>query len=559
MAKTIAIPKNDSNVDLTFESLVIVGANGSGKSRLGVRIEENQENTLRISAQRSLIFKDEIDVRSLSAAESYHRYGYYNSEPGWDEIQRINHAKNQKRSSRWGNRPEAHLLSDFDHVLSVVIAHEHAQSLQFKHDYKAGARPAEYPVSKLDRVLHVWREVMPHRDIEISDNKVYANNNTDEKFHGLGMSDGERVCFYLIAQAICAPENGLLIVDEPEIHLHRSIQNRLWDAIEAERSDCSFVYITHDLEFAASRPKSELIWVRDFDGSKWNWEKVDQIDGFPTELTLEILGSRKPVLFVEGTRDSIDTQIYRRIYPQFHVIPRESCLKVIESTRALRHSSGFHGAEAFGVIDRDYRADQVIQALEQDFIFVTPTAEAENAICLPCIVKASAAHLHKDPSEVMNAVIDVSLQFLQRHFAHQVKERASQEIRHAFSQFSSKGIKDKADFEQAADAFKSNVDAAVHYENAAHAYQDVLANRDYNKLLALLNNKGLEDAVAKTIGFADRLTMRNWVLKELDASTKSESVSRVGKQMLAELRMLFPTLPGQSELASSTNGEVANG
>ena len=30
-------------------------------------------------------------------------------------------------------------------------------------------------------------------------------------------------------------------------------QLRLFDSLEAERSDCLFVYITHDLEFAASR------------------------------------------------------------------------------------------------------------------------------------------------------------------------------------------------------------------------------------------------------------------------------------------------------------------
>ncbi len=106
MPKKIAIPKNGELLELTFDSLVIVGANGSGKSRLGVRIEENHENTHRISAQRSLVFKDEIDIRSISAAEAFHRYGNYHAEPAWDEVQRINNAKMQKRQSRWGNRPK---------------------------------------------------------------------------------------------------------------------------------------------------------------------------------------------------------------------------------------------------------------------------------------------------------------------------------------------------------------------------------------------------------------------------------------------------------------------
>lgn len=51
------------------------------------------------------------------------------------------------------------------------------------------------------------------------------------------MSDGERVGLYLIAQCLCIPENKTIIIDEPEIHLHRSIMDRLWTAIEAERED----------------------------------------------------------------------------------------------------------------------------------------------------------------------------------------------------------------------------------------------------------------------------------------------------------------------------------
>src|SRR5688500_17911129 len=42
-----------------------------------------------------------------------------------------------------------------------------------------------------------------------------------------------------------------------ELHLHRALQAPLWDEIEAERADCLFVYLTHDLDFAASRRSEE--------------------------------------------------------------------------------------------------------------------------------------------------------------------------------------------------------------------------------------------------------------------------------------------------------------
>ena len=73
------------------------------------------------------------------------------------------------------------------------------------------------------------------------------------------MSDGERAIFYLIGQTLLADENILLIIDEPELHVHRSIMSKLWDELEAIRADCALVFITHDLEFAASRAAQKFV------------------------------------------------------------------------------------------------------------------------------------------------------------------------------------------------------------------------------------------------------------------------------------------------------------
>lgn len=77
------------------------------------------------------------------------------------------------------------------------------------------------------------------------------------------MSDGERVGLYLMAQSLCVPSDKTIIIDEPEIHLHRSIMNRLWEAIEAEREDCFFIYITHDTQFASNHKNSKKYGPRD--------------------------------------------------------------------------------------------------------------------------------------------------------------------------------------------------------------------------------------------------------------------------------------------------------
>ena len=55
----------------------------------------------------------------------------------------------------------------------------------------------------------------------------FEKNGMEEEYFSNQMSDGERAVLYLTAQILCVPQNKTLIVDEPEIHLHHSIMNRL--------------------------------------------------------------------------------------------------------------------------------------------------------------------------------------------------------------------------------------------------------------------------------------------------------------------------------------------
>lgn len=57
-------------------SVIIIGANGSGKSHLGAWIEQQDlENVHRIGAQRNLNFNEDIALKSYSQAENFVFYG----------------------------------------------------------------------------------------------------------------------------------------------------------------------------------------------------------------------------------------------------------------------------------------------------------------------------------------------------------------------------------------------------------------------------------------------------------------------------------------------------
>src|SRR5205823_13391942 len=127
--------------------------------------------------------------------------------------------------------------------------------------------------------------------------------------------------------------------------LHKSIQSKLWDAIQAERPDCLFVYLTHDLEFAAGRRGATKIWLKDFDGSRWDWRIVPKEEGISEEMLLALIGSRKPILFVEGDRGSWDSFLFSRIYPDFTVVPCHNAEGVLHATVSFAARKDLHALE----------------------------------------------------------------------------------------------------------------------------------------------------------------------------------------------------------------------
>ena len=69
-----------------------------------------------------------------------------------------------------------------------------------------------------------------------------------------------------------------------------------------------------------------------------------------------ILGSRKPILFVEGTSSSLDMALYRACYPEWTIIPRESCSAVIHavsSMKKLLNDMPLLRLQCAGIVDKD--------------------------------------------------------------------------------------------------------------------------------------------------------------------------------------------------------------
>ena len=387
LPRTLSIPPQNFQLTLAAgQTTIVVGANGSGKTRLAVWIEEQLgADAHRIAAHRALALDPGVPKISQKASEFKLRTGLSQLQPEehWQNI------PDWRTGNRWNSKAATILLNDFDALVQSLFAEQNNAALETHnaaHDGSLGCPK----LSKFQRLQAIWERILPSRRLIVTgdDIQVTAIEAEEATYSATELSDGERAVFYMVAQALFAVDGGTLIFDEPELHMHRAVLSRLWDELEATRSDCAFVLITHDLEFAASRSGEKLVLRGYRAPGQWDVEEVPADTPFDEQLTTLILGSRRPVLFVEGDGGSLDLAVYRACYPNFTILPRGGCEQVIHAVRTMRANSTLTRVTCAGLVDADSRSPDDVQRLFEMGILVLPVAEIENLFALPTVATA---------------------------------------------------------------------------------------------------------------------------------------------------------------------------
>lgn len=500
----IILPKKKDSQDeirIDSNSVVIIGANGSGKTRFSTSIESKYiEIVHRISAQKSLSMPKNVRPDSKEKAEADFFYGFYSEkDDNWI----------YKNTSRWGQNPNTFLLNDYEKLMILLHTEEYEESVKFKDLYQSGQN-IEKPITKLDKVQEVFEYVIPHRKLikKAGTIETYPLGKDEQKYNASEMSDGERIIFYLIGEVICTQENSIVIIDEPENHLHKSIIKRLWDRIEQLRPDCTFIYLTHDIDFAVSREKSQKIWMKEYLGSEeWDYELLDENIPLPEQLYLEVLGSRKPILFIEGDTDSIDYKLYSEIFKEYTVKPLDSCQKVFESTSSFNSLKDFHHIESFGIIDRDRRTDEQIASISRENIWVSKVAEVENFLLLENVIKIVAKNMRcENIDELVLRVKNNVLNSFKNKLEEELTQRVIHIVKDNFEKKLNPRVKTFDNFYTEIQDYWSSQDFNKIYQDLKTEYQNIIDNKNYNKILEIFNNKGLiyESKVIEECGLSTK-------------------------------------------------------
>jgi hypothetical protein len=250
-------------------------------------------------------------------------------------------------------------------------------------------------VSPLDRVNGLLEEANIPLQMALLDGELKAQANGNS-FSFARMSDGERTALILIAEVIAAKDATVFLIDEPELHLHKSIVVPLIAGLIKSRPNCEFVVSTHELELPVGVPSARVCivrgirWTPEGAVTDWDVDVVEDADQLPEDLRTDILGSRRKVLFTEGTDQSLDVPMYSVLFPNVSVRSKGGCRAVQQAVAGIRSTNALHHTTGYGLIDNDGMSPQQIADHQADGVYALPVFSVESLYYDPDVVRAVA-------------------------------------------------------------------------------------------------------------------------------------------------------------------------
>jgi hypothetical protein len=530
MSFTFTVPglsQNSTVIELKpGSSTFFVGANGSGKTRLATQTEKEWgEKAHRISAHRSLSLDPTVAKISEQRARTGLRFGYSDAQEG--------RGPEYRDGNRWSSKAETVLLNDYNFLVQALFADQSNVALR-THNAAHSGNLGKLELTRFQKLIAIWSRILPHRTLQVTGDDISAFTDGQQPYSAAQMSDGERAVFYMLGQVLVAEPDSVLIFDEPELHVHRAILSRLWDEVEAARPDCAFLVITHDLEFAASRTGQKFIIRRYQMPGQWEIDPVPEDTGFTEEVTTMILGSRKPILFVEGTGSSLDLAIYRACYPEWTVVPRGSCENVIHAVATMRQNLSLTRINCSGIVDADDYNEEDKRQLDSFGVAVLPVSEIENLFLLPDIATAILEEEKFEGEE-----LQAKLEALNQEVLAEVKRTGSIEdvvLRHCrrridrtLKKIDLNGAATSGDLSSVYAQRTTALDIAAVAKESRDRIELAVKDCDMPTLLANFDNKALLALAAKHLRNNSKSAFESWLTRAMRDPKADKLKSALGK------------------------------
>jgi ABC-type lipoprotein export system ATPase subunit len=381
------VPATDGQI-LSFglnpgDTLYLLGANGTGKSSLVSRFANQHQNLVRrISAHRQTWFESNtLDMTPRSRQDLENNVRSQDAQP-------------QARWREWNAGGRAN-MAIFDLIDADTMQERKIAAFVRGGDGAAAFKEAETP-SPMQVINELMR--LSNLPIEVSleeGQKVVARKNGGASYSVAELSDGERNAFLIAIEVLTAKPGTLILIDEPERHLHRSIISPLLKLLFDRRKDCAFIVSTHELMLALDTPSALTLLVRgcEYQGQQvraWTVDLIAPGVAIDDDLKRDLLGGRRKMIFVEGTDQSLDVPLYSLLFPGVSVTPKLGCRDVEHAVRGLRAAADVHWVAAWGIVDNDQRTPEDVQRLKDAGVWALTHYSVEALYYHPAIISRIA-------------------------------------------------------------------------------------------------------------------------------------------------------------------------
>ena len=483
--------------------IVILGPNGSGKTQLAQKIASSNQVTA-ISAQRRTWVDDSLPVQ--------------------EEQQLRNQVKSQQaqwQQNAWRPTEEINL------ILSTLIQ-DHTNRLTKRNQEALDSNTLLEPVkdTKLILLQGLWKRIFPKRELEIGGYfprvKRLDMASSAPTYQLRQMSDGERTVLYMAARVMTA-DDPVILVDEPELHMHSRLSVQFWDEAEKLRPDCRFVYVTHDLSFALSRRRAMFLITRSNEAAE-----PLIVDELPPSVAAEVLGAAtlpfyaRRIFFFEGEPGrGFASEFFSAWFDddETFAMPAGNRDSVISAVSGLK-TVGVVAAEIKGLIDRDFYSDAVLHSVPNG-VDVLPLHEIESILCDESVVAGVAEQFGKDPAEVWTAFLSRTREeFLGKPLnavvARRVRSRIGDLLEGAFSgaQIVANLTQTEANHNKTLSALDLPARTTTMFAEESKRVADALAGGG-RELLAILPGKHLLSLLASVLGLSNTTQLTNLVVRSL--------------------------------------------
>ena len=504
--------------------LFVVGPNGAGKSGLMQTLyRQNYASAVRISAQR----------------QTWMESNFVPFTPQ-DRVSTETNAKSQDmqntaRYKEWNAQARSGL------IIADLINADNELSRKVRISVSSGDLSGASHIAASPPPLDIISELLIGSGIPISlsiesNSSIVASKRGGQTYSIAALSDGERAAFLIAGTVLTAKENSIILIDEPERHLHVSIVMPLLLQLFSKRVDCIFIISTHELSLPLSCKDSRTVLVRDSqtiadDVSEWEIDILEPGVDVDDATRQAILGARRKMLFIEGTSDSLDQPLYELLFPKTSIFSKETCGDVERSVRSIRESSSLVWVQAFGIVDQDQLTPEKKTSLESVGIFPISVYSVEALYYGLDIVSALAvrqcAVSGGIPEDLVSAASGALLSEVSVH-SDRLAARMTEQI-----------VKDKLSVQmpdwkkiQSGQQITITVDSQNLYEAERLQLVSWIAARDINKILARypVCDTGALGAIASALGFKNRALYEASVRKMVaeDTLIKQRLISNFG-------------------------------